>query len=328
MDIETRKKELYQMLKIDEKKHRVLEIQKMMMEPDFWQNRQKAEELTKELSSLNSLIDQFEKAQSEEEVSKLEFQTLFSAPFDQNNALLSIYAGAGGTEAQDWAEMLLRMFERWAEKHQFKYKVLSISPGEEAGIKSVVMKVDGLFAYGWLKSETGVHRLVRLSPFDADHARHTSFALVEVIPEIKEAERIEINPKDIRVDVYRAKGHGGQKVNKTESAVRITHLPSKIVVQCQNERSQSQNKQTAMKILQSRLYQLKLQEEAKKKKELRGEFVSPEWGSQIRSYILHPYKMVKDHRTGYETNNAEAVLDGDLDGFMERYLRELKTKKN
>lgn len=323
--LENRKKELYRLLRIDEKKRLILEIEEKMANPDFWQDREIAEGLSRKLSETNKLIEEFEAAKTEFEIEKLEVQALLNGPYDENNALLSIHAGAGGTEAQDWAEMLLRMFERWAEKRGYRYKVLDISAGEEAGIKSATIKIEGPYVFGWSKSESGVHRLVRLSPFDADHARHTSFALVEVIPEIRNL-TLEIRNSDLRIDVYRASGHGGQKVNKTESAVRITHLPTGLVVACQNERSQLQNRETAMKILQSRLYQLKLQEEAKKKEELRGEFQSPEWGSQIRSYVLHPYKMVKDHRTGYETKDPEVVLNGDLDGFMEAYLKNQRPK--
>lgn len=321
MDIDQKKEQLYDLLKIKEKKERVEEIEEEMSLPDFWRNPQQARQTMQELSHLKEIIDQYEKASKEEEIEKLEFQTLFYGPYDQNNALVSIHAGAGGTEAQDWAGMLLRMYQKWAEKKGFRYQILDVSQGEEAGIKSATVSIEGAEAFGWLKSESGVHRLVRLSPFDADKARHTSFALVEVIPETKEAESIKLEDKDLKIDTYRAGGHGGQNVNKLETAVRVTHLPTNISVACQNERSQSQNKAQALKILQAKLYKLKMQEEAKKREELRGEFQSPEWGSQIRSYVLHPYKMVKDHRTDIETSDAEGVLNGELDGFIIEYLK-------
>lgn len=326
MDLIQKKQDLSKLLKIDEKKRLVLEIQEKMGEPNFWQNREQAEELTKKLNMLNNIITKFESATSETEINELEKQTLLNGPYDENNALLSIYSGAGGTEAQDWAQMLLKMYQRWAQNNGYDFKLLDVSKGEEAGIKSASVIISGIYAYGWLKSESGVHRLVRLSPFDADHARHTSFALVEIIPQFHEAKEIKIDPKDIKIDVYRAGGHGGQGVNTTDSAVRITHLSSGIVVTCQNERSQIQNRETALKILQTRLYRLKLQQEAEKKQEIRGELMSPEWGSQIRSYVLHPYKLVKDHRTNFESADPDKVLSGDLNRFMEEYLKNQKLK--
>lgn len=256
---------------------------------------------------------------------RLEFATLFSGVYDQRPAIVSIHAGSGGTEAQDWTEMLFRMYLRFAERHDWTVTILSESRAEDVGIKSITMRIEGRYAYGYLKSEAGVHRLVRISPFDAEKMRHTTFALVEVIPELDEVEEIEIDPKDLRIDTYMAGGKGGQSVNTTYSAVRIVHLPTNISVACQNERSQLQNKETAMKILKSKLLQLQVQEQEKEKKELRGEYQSAEWGNQIRSYVLHPYKMVKDHRTEYETSDTTSVLDGELEPFMEAYLRKQLT---
>lgn len=325
MNINEKKQELYRLLKIDQAKNRIVEIQDQMARPNFWQDQKKGQELSQELSDLTKLINEFESAQSEEEILELEKQTLFSGLYDKNNVIMAFHAGAGGTEAQDWAEMLKRMYERWANIHGFSWHVLEESPGEEAGVKSATVEIKGFNAFGWLKSEAGVHRLVRLSPFDADHARHTSFALVEILPETEKSDIIIIDEKDLKIDFYRAGGHGGQNVNKVETAVRITHLPSGIIVCCQNERSQSQNKEQALKVLKAKLYRLKLENEAKEREELRGEFTSPEWGSQIRSYVLHPYQMVKDHRTEYESSQTEKVLNGELDDFMLEYLKKLKS---
>ncbi len=251
----------------------------------------------------------------------LELEMAFTSEYDARNAILAIHAGAGGTESQDWAEMLLRMYLRWAERRGYRAEVLDISPGDEAGIKNAVIGISGDYACGYLKSEHGVHRLVRLSPFDADHARHTSFALVEVMPEAEADIDVEITADDLKVDVFRSSGPGGQHMQKTSSAVRLTHLPSGLTVTCQNERSQHQNKETALKILQARLLELELAERAEERAKLKGKRVTAGWGNQIRSYVLHPYKMVKDHRTDYETGNADAVLDGELDGFVTAYLR-------
>ena len=253
---------------------------------------------------------------------KREIQTLFQGPYDGRDALLSLHAGAGGTDSQDWVEMLLRMYIRWAETHEHKPEILDSAPGEEAGIKSVTLQISGPFAYGRLKSEHGVHRLVRLSPFDANKRRHTSFALVETLPVIDDDVTVEIKPDDVRLDTFRASGAGGQHVNKTNSAVRITHTPSGIVVSCQNERSQLQNREAAMRILRARLLERKLQRQQEEQAALKGEHTSAEWGNQIRSYVLHPYTMVKDLRTGVETGNTRAVLDGDIDAFTEGYLRQ------
>jgi peptide chain release factor 2 len=263
-----------------------------------------------------------EQAAIEAELQKLEHDLAFSGPYDDRNAIVAIHAGAGGTESQDWAEMLLRMYTRWAETHGFETQVLDMTLGEEAGIKSATLEVNGPNAYGWLRGERGVHRLVRISPFDASHARHTSFALVEVMPEATSEVEVNLDPNDLRIDIYHSSGHGGQNVQKVATAVRITHIPTGIVVTCQNERSQSRNKESAMRVLEARLLERELQRRAEEQAQLKGEHVEMGWGNQIRSYVLHPYKLVKDHRTGYETSNASAVLDGDLDGFMDAYLKQ------
>ena len=251
---------------------------------------------------------------------ELEFDLTLSGPYDERNAIVALHAGAGGVESQDWASMLMRMYLRWAEQRKFKRDVLDVSVGDEAGIKSAVFQVSGRFAYGYLQAERGVHRLVRMSPFDSDHARHTSFALMEVLPEVEEGVDVTINPDDLRIDVFRAGGHGGQNVQKNSTAVRITHLPTGIRVSCQNERSQHQNREIAMRILMSRLVEREMAEKARQMAKLKGDHVSPEWGNQIRSYVLHPYKMVKDHRTGYDTSDVDAVLDGELDDLIKAWL--------
>jgi peptide chain release factor 2 len=255
---------------------------------------------------------------------KLEFTTLLDGEHDASDAIVAVHAGAGGTDSQDWAEMLLRMFLRYSERKGWKVKVLDDHRGQEAGIKTATVSVEGQWAYGHLKAEAGVHRLVRISPFDAEKMRHTSFALVEVLPELGEITEVQIDPKDLRIDTFLSSGHGGQSVQTTYSAVRVTHTPTGIVVSCQNERSQTQNKETALRILRAKLHAKYLKERDDEKKKLRGEYQSAEWGSQIRSYVLHPYKMVKDHRTKHETQDAERVLDGDLDEFVESYLRSMK----
>jgi peptide chain release factor 2 len=257
----------------------------------------------------------------EKDIDQREFYAMLSGRFDHGNALLAVHAGAGGTDSQDWAEMLQRMYLRWAESHGFTAEVLDFSEGEEAGIKSVTIAVDGPYAYGYLRPEKGVHRLVRLSPFDAAHRRHTSFALVEVLPQVEDDSEIQINPDELRIDVYRSSSAGGQNVQKNATAIRITHLPSGLVVTCQNERSQTQNRENAMRVLRARLLELKQQEQEDQRTALRGEFKKVEWGSQIRSYVLHPYQMVKDHRTDYETGNTTAVLNGEIDGFIQAYLQ-------
>lgn len=255
------------------------------------------------------------------ELDKRELTTLLSGPYDRRGALLAIHAGAGGTDSQDWAAMLERMYLRWAEKHHFDTEIIDMTEGEEAGIKSITIAVSGNYAYGNLKSEKGVHRLVRLSPFDSAHRRHTSFAQVEVLPEIKDAGEIVIPPEDVRIDIFKSSGAGGQNVQKNSTAIRLLHLPTGIIVTCQNERSQIQNRENAFRVLRGRLAAIQQEEHEKQLADLRGEYQKAEWGSQIRSYVLHPYQMVKDHRTEYEAGNTQGVLDGDLDGFMESYLR-------
>lgn len=257
----------------------------------------------------------------EEALEAMELRLLLGEPYDLNNAIISLNAGAGGTEAQDWVDMLFRMYFRWAEKHGMKVEVLDVLPGEEAGTKNITALIKGNYAYGYLKAERGVHRLVRISPFDSSGRRHTSFASVEVIPEVHEDNTVEINPGDLRTDTYRSGGAGGQHVNKTDSAVRITHLPTGIVVQCQNERSQHANRLSAMKILQARLFELQLREKEKELAAQRGQQQEIGWGSQIRSYVFQPYTMVKDHRTNYEIGNIESVMNGNIDPFIKAYLR-------
>jgi len=282
-----------------------------------------------DLTELAQLDDESLRGELETEISGLEadldkraFATMFSGKYDHDDAILAIHAGAGGTDSQDWAGMLQRMYLRWAEDQGFETEILDTTLGEEAGVKSVTIAVSGRYAFGYLRSEKGVHRLVRLSPFDAAHRRHTSFALIEVLPQVSmdEAE-VEINPSDIKLDVFRSSGAGGQNVQKNATAVRVTHIPTGIVVTCQNERSQAQNREFAMNILRARLMELKTAERDEERAILRGEYTKAEWGSQIRSYVLHPYQMVKDHRTDHETGNALAVLDGNLNGFMEAYLK-------
>ncbi len=252
---------------------------------------------------------------------ELEIRLILNAEYDERDAIVAIHAGAGGTESQDWAEMLLRMYLRWAELHDYKTDILDTSPGEEAGIKSATIEIKGDHAYGYLKSEHGVHRLVRLSPFDADHARHTSFALIEVLPTVIEQTEITINTDDLKFDTFRSSGPGGQHMQKTSSAVRVTHLPTGLTVSCESQRSQYQNKESALKVLQARLLELERKKAEREKEKLKGKHVDAGWGNQIRSYILHPYKMVKDHRTNLETSNATAVLNGELDQFIFSYLR-------
>lgn len=325
-----------------------IKLEKESQDKDFWLDRGKATKTLKKIGDLREEIERVNKlakqtdeliglaeiadkseekeilAQKkllEKEINKLEFRTLFNGEYDTNDAILAIHSGAGGVDAQDWSEMLLRMYLRWAEKNKFKAKVISESRGGEAGIKSAIIEVEGQYAYGNLRAEAGVHRLVRQSPFNADHLRQTSFALVEVLPVIENITEVKIEPKDLKIDTFRSSGAGGQSVNKTDSAVRVTHLPTNIVVSCQSERSQAQNKEKALKIVEIKLYQRYLEEKEAKEKKLRGEHKSAEWGNQIRSYVLHPYKMVKDHRTDHETSNVEKVLDGELNEFIERYLR-------
>ena len=300
------------------------EISNIKDEVDDWQSLRENIADTLELAQLGdeSMRSDLESETDiiEADVAKREFEAMLSGPYDRGDALLAIHAGAGGTDSQDWAEMLQRMYLRWTERKGYQTSILDTTFGEEAGIKSVTISVSGRYAYGYLRSEKGVHRLVRLSPFDSNHRRHTSFAMVEILPQVEEDAQVDINPDDLRIDVFRSSGAGGQNVQKNSTAIRITHHPTGTVVSCQNERSQLQNKQNAMTVLRARLLELKQQEQEEEMAELRGEYQKAEWGSQIRSYVLHPYQMVKDHRMEYETGNTQAVLDGDLDGFIEAYL--------
>jgi peptide chain release factor 2 len=301
------------------------EISSLKEEVSDWQNLRQSIMDTLELAQLQdeNIYSELEEEtiSIEAEVAKREFEAKLSGQYDGGDAILAIHAGAGGTDSQDWTEMLERMYLRWTETKGYQTDILDLTSGEEAGIKSVTIAVNGRYAYGYLRSEKGVHRLVRLSPFDAAHRRHTSFAQVDILPQVEEDSQIKINPDDLRIDVFRSSGAGGQNVQKNDTAIRITHLPSGIVVSCQNERSQLQNRQNAMRVLRSRLLEKKQQEQEEKMAQLRGEYQKAEWGSQIRSYVLHPYQMVKDHRTGFERGNTQAVLDGDLDEFIEAYLR-------
>ncbi len=332
------------------KEKEITDLEKQSAQPDFWLDQVNAQGVMRQLAEKtrvvqrwrglerkltdigelialseedNSLLVEIEEELDEvtSDVDELEFQLSLGGEYDARNAILAIHAGAGGTESQDWAQMLMRMYLRWAERRGFKTQVLDTSPGDEAGIKSTVIAVDGDYAFGYLKSEHGVHRLVRLSPFDADHARHTSFVLVEVMPEAEEDVDLEIAPDDIKVDTFRSSGPGGQHMQKTSSAVRITHIPTGLVVTCQSERSQHMNKDFAFKILRARLLEQELEKKEEEKARLKGKRIEAGWGNQIRSYVLHPYRMVKDHRTGYETSDTDAVLDGELDGFIDAYLR-------
>jgi len=304
---------------------RRLAEQKKMVEK--WRELEKRVTDIAELASL-AQEDASLEAEIQSEVEKVassldesELEVAFTSEYDARDAIMTIHAGAGGTESQDWAEMLLRMYLRWAERRGYKAEVLDTSPGEEAGIKNAVVGISGSYACGYLKSEHGVHRLVRLSPFDADHARHTSFALVEIMPEAEADVDVKIEPDELKIEVFRSSGPGGQHMQKTSSAVRLTHLPSKTAVTCQSERSQHQNKEIAMRILTSRLLELELAKRVEERARLKGKRIVAGWGNQIRSYVLHPYKMVKDHRTDYETSGTEAILDGELDGFISAYLR-------
>jgi peptide chain release factor 2 len=335
----------------DNKQKRIEELNLVTSRPDFWNDGERAQGILKEQASLREIVESWEryragleearffldlaKDEKNEEalneaaskaadvaqgLARLELSQTLGDPDDRRSAIVSLHPGAGGTEAQDWAEMLLRMYLRWADRKGYRKEILEYQPGEEAGVKSVTFTVEGEYAYGYLKAEAGIHRLVRISPFDANSRRHTSFASVFVYPEIDETIKVEINENDLRVDTYRSSGAGGQHVNKTDSAVRLTHIPTGIVVACQNERSQHKNKAMAMKILRSRLYELEIEKQKEKMEVYHKTKKEIAWGSQIRSYVLHPYRMVKDHRTGIEVGNADSVLDGDLDRLIQAYL--------
>ncbi|MGN1043448.1 MAG: peptide chain release factor 2 [Acutalibacteraceae bacterium] len=346
-------KSLEEALKISDSKKRLETLELETGNPDFWDNSESSRKILAEISNLKSKVKEFTKLKNEFEdlgvliemccqendessveeiqtslnklIKNLENQTLttlLTGEYDSQNAILTFHSGAGGTEAQDWVEMLCRMYTKWAEKHKYKVKMLDFLDGEEAGLKSASLLIEGKNAYGFLKGENGVHRLVRISPFDSSGRRHTSFASLEVIPEINDEIKIDISPEDIKMDVFRASGAGGQHVNKTSSAVRLTHIPTGIVVACQNERSQFQNRDTAMKILKSKLIEIKEREHLEKIEDIKGIQKEIAWGSQIRSYVFMPYTLVKDHRTSYEMGNVEAVMNGELDGFIQEYLKQ------
>lgn len=333
-------------------KFKVQELQNKMQEPDFWENIKIAQQVTQQEKLIKSRLERFDSLYSriedslvlielmkeeedissvgevlkevkslKEEIETLRIEVLLSGQYDRNNAIMTLHAGVGGTDAQDWTEMLLRMYTRWAEKKGYKIETLDFLQGDEAGIKSVTLKITGDFAYGYLKAEKGVHRIVRISPYNANGKRQTSFASLELIPELTEDQDIEIIDDDLRVDTYRSSGAGGQHVNKTESAIRITHIPTGIVVQCQSQRSQHSNKDTALKMLKAKLVELKEAEHKEKIEDLAGELKDMGWGNQIRSYVFHPYNLVKDHRTLAETGNLTAVMDGDIDLFINEYLK-------
>ena len=335
-------------------KERIEELEDQMKDPDFWNDLERSQAVNRDIKGLKNKEDawkvtrkkvedlqvlielgqELEDAsvvgevlegveQLEKESEKMRLQTLLKGPYDSHNAIISLHAGAGGTEAMDWASMLLRMYTRWCEDSGYEVKTLDFLAGEEAGVKSVTLHVIGEYAYGYLKAEKGVHRLVRISPFDSSGRRHTSFASLDVMPELEDDNTIEVRPEDLRVDTYRSSGAGGQHVNKTSSAVRLTHLPTGTVAACQNERSQIQNRETAMKMLKAKLLVLKEQEAQEKMLEMKGDMKKIEWGSQIRSYVFHPYSMVKDHRTNVEAGNIQGVMDGDLDPFIQTYLQML-----
>ncbi|MCR2806707.1 peptide chain release factor 2 [Paenibacillus soyae] len=347
-----RLQELRGSLDLDLKNEMIANFEEKMSMPDFWDDNEKAQGIISELNAVKSVVEQYQKLNDDQEelqmmlelaeeendeamqaevvdgvskltekVSAFELQLLLNQPYDKLNAIVELHPGAGGTESQDWGMMLYRMYTRWAEKSGFKVEVLDYQDGDEAGIKSVTISVKGYNAYGYLKAEKGVHRLVRISPFDSAGRRHTSFVSCDVMPEIDDNIEIEVRTEDLKVDTYRASGAGGQHVNKTESAIRITHIPTGIIVACQQERSQIANRDRAMKMLKSKLYERKIEEQKKQLDEIRGVQSDIAWGSQIRSYVFHPYSMVKDHRTGVETGNVGAVMDGDLDAFIDGYLR-------
>ncbi|MCD6463729.1 MAG: peptide chain release factor 2 [Thermotogae bacterium] len=346
-ELEEKFQDLARVFDVEKIEAELRELENRMADPNFWNSKdatqvtRRMQNLRKELEEFKTLKNLFEDVnvglelaedpemleqveemlkEIEDRISEFELSLLLSGKYDANNAFLSVHPGAGGTESHDWAQMLLRMYVRWAEKKGFTVETVEYQEGEEAGVKSATIKIIGDYAYGYLKFEKGVHRLVRISPFDANHRRHTSFASVNVVPELDEDVEIEIRPEDLKIDTFRASGHGGQHVNRTDSAVRITHIPTGIVVTCQNERSQHQNKATALRILKARLYELELEKRRQELMKIQGELKDIAWGSQIRSYVFHPYTMVKDHRTGYETSNADAVIDGEIDEFIKAEL--------
>lgn len=340
------------LLNLSQKKQRTLELEDQTSEPDFWNDQNRAKKISQELAELKTESEEFAQLEkclaenlavaeeslkvgdeslkneieekikeTEEKLKKLEFKIILSGKYDECNAIVAIHAGVGGVDAQDWAEMLERMILRYSEKKKFKVEILDRQVGNEAGLKSVVLEIQGAYAHGYLKSEAGVHRLVRISPYDAEKMRHTSFALIEVLPEIKDESEMELKSDDLIIDTFRSSGHGGQSVNTTDSAVRIRHKPTGIMVTCQNERSQLQNKETALRILKSKIKKYNEEEKEEERQKLRGEFSEATWGNQARSYVLQPYKMVKDHRTNYETAEVEKILDGGLDELVESYLK-------
>ncbi|EPY2272255.1 peptide chain release factor 2 [Clostridium sporogenes] len=344
-------KEIGESLDIEKLKNSISELQNKMQNPNFWNDIKEAQKITSEEKYLKDKLSKYNHLKNtiediiglsqmlseedddmgkeilseykniKEEIDRFKIETLLSGEYDRNNAIMTLHSGVGGTDAQDWTDMLFRMYTRWAEKEGFTVKIMDLLEAEDAGIKSVTLKITGEFVYGYLKGEKGIHRLVRISPFNANGKRQTSFAAIEVLPELTDDQEIEIKSEDLKIDTYRAGGAGGQHVNKTESAVRITHIPTGIIVQCQNERSQHTNKETAMKVLKSRLVELKERSHKEKIEDLTGELKDMGWGSQIRSYVFHPYNLVKDHRTGAETSNVDAVMNGDINIFIIEYLK-------
>ena len=350
-ELKTKLDEMRDSLEVPAKEEKIAELEYKMGEPTFWDDAEKAQKINQELNDVKISVDKYKRLVSKYEdaetlfemgmeendegleddvknelsnvaegLESLQLEVLLSGPYDANNAILTLHAGAGGTEAQDWTQMLLRMYGRWAERHGFTVETADILPGDEAGVKSVTLFIKGHNAYGFLKSEKGVHRLVRISPFDANARRHTSFSACDIMPEIDDAVEVDINMADVRVDTYRASGAGGQHINKTSSAVRMTHEPTGIVVQCQNERSQLQNREQCLKMLRAKLFELEQEKKEAELAKLEGDQQNIEWGSQIRSYVFQPYTMVKDHRTNHETGNVQAVMDGDIDPFIRAYL--------